>query len=524
MKNKIVTSLVSVAICFYLAEATFAQEPGSKTVSAKSRYDGIVRIGTNAILGSSDSTKGLFVLNGDALIDGKVEENAVIVRGNAEINGEIGKNIVSILGSVKIGSKAKIGGDIILVGSKADISQSAEISGNRIDIDFGKILPGIGWIFDYIRYGVLMFRPFPPQVKVVWGVAILTLLFNIILLVVFPRAINTCIETVQNRPVSSFLIGLIACCLIAPLIIALLALSVVGVVAIPFVICAALVASIFGKVAVYRFIGFQVGKIRGGEGIASPVAALIIGSILAWLVYMLPIIGLIGWSAVTIIGLGCALISAVDKILRESPKICRKEEPARTPPSTGFQSPGVQGENLPAGEVKPQTTPQTQTGAQTQFTGAQIEQQQTPAAALPPLILQAEKQITARPPFDYSMLPRAGFWRRLAATLIDLCVFIIPFSIFHSFGLVLWLIYHLVMWKLAGSTVGGIVMRIKIVKENGAPIDWQTAFVRVMSAMLSAIPLFIGFFWAGWSRDKKAWHDFIAGTIVVKVPPGVNLK
>jgi uncharacterized RDD family membrane protein YckC len=35
--------------------------------------------------------------------------------------------------------------------------------------------------------------------------------------------------------------------------------------------------------------------------------------------------------------------------------------------------------------------------------------------------------------------------------------------------------------------------------------------------------LCLGFFWAGWSRDRQAWHDIIAGTTIVRMPHGMSL-
>jgi uncharacterized RDD family membrane protein YckC len=35
--------------------------------------------------------------------------------------------------------------------------------------------------------------------------------------------------------------------------------------------------------------------------------------------------------------------------------------------------------------------------------------------------------------------------------------------------------------------------------------------------------LFLGFFWAGWTREKTAWHDLIAGTVIVRMPRGIPL-
>jgi uncharacterized RDD family membrane protein YckC len=87
--------------------------------------------------------------------------------------------------------------------------------------------------------------------------------------------------------------------------------------------------------------------------------------------------------------------------------------------------------------------------------------------------------------------------------------------------LLAWLGYHLALWTTLGTTVGGMAMRVKMVREDGRPMGFAVSLVRALASVFSALVLFVGFFWAGWSRQKRSWHDFIAGTIVVKVPRGV---
>jgi uncharacterized RDD family membrane protein YckC len=54
-------------------------------------------------------------------------------------------------------------------------------------------------------------------------------------------------------------------------------------------------------------------------------------------------------------------------------------------------------------------------------------------------------------------------------------------------------------------------------------MTFATAFVRCLAGFFSAVTLFLGFFWAGWDREKQSWHDKIAGTTMVRLPKGVSL-
>ncbi len=116
----------------------------------------------------------------------------------------------------------------------------------------------------------------------------------------------------------------------------------------------------------------------------------------------------------------------------------------------------------------------------------------------------------------------AGFWTRLAAGFIDgLIVGVIPSMVFKdsSVNILSFLVglgYSVWMLATYGQTVGMIVLKIKITKENGSKITYQDALLRYFASMLSAVALFIGYLWILWDPKKQTWHDHIAKTVVVK--------
>jgi len=86
-----------------------------------------------------------------------------------------------------------------------------------------------------------------------------------------------------------------------------------------------------------------------------------------------------------------------------------------------------------------------------------------------------------------------------------------------------WVAYHVGMWTWKGTTIGGIVFGMKIFRRDGRQLDFAVALVRSLASFFSALVMFLGFFWAGWNRERLSWHDMIAGTIVVKMPKGISL-
>ena len=124
---------------------------------------------------------------------------------------------------------------------------------------------------------------------------------------------------------------------------------------------------------------------------------------------------------------------------------------------------------------------------------------------------------------DRAVLPRVGFWLRLAATTLDfiLLCWIIPIA--GPLFILAWFAYHIGMWTCKGTTIGGIVCQLKIVRIDGRDLDFGVALVRSLGSVLSFMALCLGFFWAGWDKERQAWHDVIAGTTIVKLPKGVSL-
>ena len=90
-------------------------------------------------------------------------------------------------------------------------------------------------------------------------------------------------------------------------------------------------------------------------------------------------------------------------------------------------------------------------------------------------------------------------------------------------GFLVALAYFAGMWAWKGTTVGGVVLGLKVVRLDGRPVTFSVALVRGLGAALSVIVMFLGFLWIAWDPDKQGWHDRIAGTVVIRLPRGSSL-
>lgn len=129
----------------------------------------------------------------------------------------------------------------------------------------------------------------------------------------------------------------------------------------------------------------------------------------------------------------------------------------------------------------------------------------------------------------------AGFWVRVGASILDGLIIGIPIAIISylvtgsaeesGFSSTLNLLYTLlvpVVWS--GYTVGKKIVGVRIAKVNGEKLGFGTMLMRtVVSALVYLLTLGIGVivsaFMVGLRKDKRAIHDFIAGTYVTYEKP-----
>ena len=77
--------------------------------------------------------------------------------------------------------------------------------------------------------------------------------------------------------------------------------------------------------------------------------------------------------------------------------------------------------------------------------------------------------------------------------------------------------YHVWMYVTYGATIGKMIMKIKVVKENGKKLTYNDAILREFASYLSGAVFMLGYLNVLIDPKKQAWHDKIAKTLVVKV-------
>jgi uncharacterized RDD family membrane protein YckC len=84
---------------------------------------------------------------------------------------------------------------------------------------------------------------------------------------------------------------------------------------------------------------------------------------------------------------------------------------------------------------------------------------------------------------------------------------------------VLWtMAYFVGFWVTTGETLGDRVMRIRVVAADGSRVKPRWALVRIVGAVLSALPLFAGYLMILFDRRRRGLLDIMARTVVVESP------
>jgi len=125
-------------------------------------------------------------------------------------------------------------------------------------------------------------------------------------------------------------------------------------------------------------------------------------------------------------------------------------------------------------------------------------------------------------------VPTPSLWRRAAAALIDLLMIALIISFVggplmfiigtNAFGLLCAAIvaaYYILSYSSSGQTIGKKWLRMRVVAIDGASLDWKRGTLRFVGSIAGAVPLMLGYLWAFWDKDRQAWHDKLAGTMVI---------
>ncbi len=143
-------------------------------------------------------------------------------------------------------------------------------------------------------------------------------------------------------------------------------------------------------------------------------------------------------------------------------------------------------------------------------------------------------------PIDIRNAETPALWRRLAVIVYDLLliaallviadvIVVLPLGaiwqvpaeliaanpVFRGYLLVVIVGFFTGFWLRGGQTLGMRAWRVRLVRDDGAPLRLWDTLLRQLAAVLSWIALGLGFAWSLLDKERLTWHDRLTGTRLV---------
>lgn len=453
-----------------------------------------IRVLQDYTLRPDDTARQIVVVGGNARIEGRVSEDVVVVLGKAELasTAVIEGSFVVVGGTVQIADGAKVNRDFVVIGG-SDAPAAFTPGGQAVVIGTAGFGERLRALVPWLTNGLLLGRPIVPGLGWVWVVAAVFFFLNLLLNLIFDAPVRSCASTLRTTPFSAFIAGLLVLLLVGPVCV-LLAISVIGIAVIPFLVCALIAAAILGRVGFARWIGMSVIPQDDLQDRGQSLRSFVIGSAVMAVAYVIPFVGFLVWILAGVFGLGSATLAFYGSYRRENPRPPKKvAAPAVVAPPDG----GGSGEApLPA-----------------------------PAAAV---AVEPAPSPVAVAPSELVAFPKAEFIPRLAALVLDTIAIAIVAQLLnldHDYDfpvgrvfVLLALVYHVAFWTLRGTTLGGIICQLRVVRIDGRKLEFPESLVRGLTGIFSLAVAGLGFLWILRDPERQGWHDRVAGTYVVRVP------
>jgi uncharacterized RDD family membrane protein YckC len=505
----------------------------------------VIRVGQDYALRAGETTRGVVVAFGDARIDGRVDGDLLVVFGHVNLASTaiVDGSFVVIGGTATVAPGAMVRDEVTAIGTGVTLPDGFIFGGEHIVIGTQALGQWMESVLPWVTYGLLWGRPIVASIGWVWSVVGVFLLVYLVINLVAHEPVRASADMLSARPFGSFMTGLLVLLLAGP-VSALLAVSIIGIAVIPFALAAFVVAGIVGRVSVLRWIGNSVLRPDDPQSRLQGLRSFLIGFALVTFTYMIPVLGFVAWALFGVLGLGASVLTFITAWRREHPKVekpprARRGAPVQEPPA----EPAVSGGFAYAAPPPPAPGPAPAFAQATGFTAGPAtfagpventwEPTPQPAgAAIPPAMVADASELLS--------FPRAAFLDRAAAFVVDILLLLFVNQLFDNYSrgyrddewfFPMMLVYFIGFWTWKGTTIGGIVTNLRVVKANGGELTFLEGLVRGLTGILSFGLLGIGVLWILRNDElapdgrpaRQAWHDIAAGTYVVKVPKGYPL-
>ncbi|MFC2169142.1 hypothetical protein ACFLRM_01060 [Acidobacteriota bacterium] len=261
----------------------------------------------DVFVGEDDVQDTVMTLGGSIHIKGKVRECAIAFGGTIVVEGQVGDCVVGFGSEITLKSSAIIDGDVVSIGGTLTKEPGVIIEGDTVN--FG--LNTSKEVKEFLRDGLLgifgisllpLFIIIKLTTMFIWFIIALGLI------VLFPQQIPFASSQIRKSFWPIFGTGLLSMLIFVGLIIfsALLSIILIGIPILLSLIIIGITLKIFGQVVLFYFFGESLSNAFGWKK-ATPILVVIIGFLFVSLIGLIPIIGSLFSSVLSIIGWGVVI-------------------------------------------------------------------------------------------------------------------------------------------------------------------------------------------------------------------------
>ena len=240
----------------------------------------------------------------DVLVQGEALEGVAALDGSVRVEGSVRGDVTVLGGDALLSSTAVVDGDVHVLGGSLRAERGARLGGRSVAYPtFSR-----AWLTLLEGPSLGLSSTSPLVVAAKLGLVAAWLALSLLLFATGGRALLATSEEVRLEPLRCFAAGLtgIASAALTALVFSALLPALVAVPILMLVALAALLAKLWGMVAIFHALGDALVRRLARRRVLALHAA-VAGVLVLGLVKFVPYLGVWAWSAATLVGVGAAL-------------------------------------------------------------------------------------------------------------------------------------------------------------------------------------------------------------------------
>lgn len=242
----------------------------------------------------------------DVRIDGEALAGVTAIDGSARITGSVAGDLTVLGGDATLAPSAVVRGDVEVLGGRLSIAPGARVDGRSV------AYPTFSRAWLTLLEGPSLGLPAtsPVVIAAKLGLVAAWLALTVVLFAVAGRPLAAAAEQVRLEPLHCFASGLVAvlAALLTALLLSAALPSPVSLPLVALVVLGALVAKLWGSVAVFHALGRALLSKAARRRLPALHAAAL-GLVVLGALKFVPWLGVAAWSALTLVGVGATLRS-----------------------------------------------------------------------------------------------------------------------------------------------------------------------------------------------------------------------